>query len=68
MKTTVVKIAIHSDDINPFYGEGVIYAEIVDEGGGCFVKLSDGDGSIRINPDELYTVADRVRELTRGFP
>lgn len=39
-RMTICKMAVHHADINPSFGEGVIYVEVDDEAAGPFVMLS----------------------------
>lgn len=57
LKTTVIKIAIHPEDKNPVYDDGVLYLELVDEGAGAFLELSQGENKVAIDPEEFDVIA-----------
>lgn len=65
---TVMKVAIHQPGINPVYGDGVIYIEVVDEAGGAFIELSQGENRVQIDPTELDLVVAKAKELLENFP
>lgn len=66
LKTTVMKIAIHPDDKNPVYDEGVLYLELVDEGAGAFLELSQGENKVAIDPEEVEVIAAAAKQLMQG--
>ena len=67
LKTTVMKIAIHTEDKNPVYDEGVLYLELADEGAGAFLELSQGGNSISIDPEEFDVIAAAAKQLMQGL-
>ena len=66
LKTTVMKIAIHTEDKNPVYDEGVLYLELVDEGAGAFLELSQGKNNVAIDPEEFDVIAAAAKQLMQG--
>ncbi len=69
-KTTVVAIAVHAENENPAYGEGVTVVRLEDEGGGPFLSLTktpgDWDRTLRFDLDEFRAVAAAVDVLMGG--
>lgn len=66
LKTTVMKIAIHPEGQNPVYDDGVLYLELVDEGAGAFLELSQGENKVAIDPEEFDVIAAAAKQLMRG--
>ena len=66
LKTTVMKIAIHPEDKNPVYDDGVLYLELADEGAGAFLELSQGENSVSIDPEEVEVIAAAAKQLMLG--
>jgi hypothetical protein len=67
MKTTCISVAIHQDDQNAIFGEGVITVTLEDEAAGAFLILSDGENKIRIDMDELEAVTVAAQNLIAGY-
>ena len=65
---TTMKVAIHRKGDNPAYADGVTYIEIVDEGAGAFLELSQDDQKLRIDPEELALIAAEAGRIMAGFP
>lgn len=66
MKTTVMKIAIHPEGKSPIYAEGVLYLELVDEGAGAFLELSQDENKVAIDPEEFDVIAAAAKQLMQG--
>ena len=71
-KTTVIRIAIHPENVNPVYGEGVTHVHIQDEAAGPFLTLSqvgeDKSDCIRIDMEELEMITAEAKKLINQFP
>lgn len=65
---TSVKVAIHRESASPIDGDGNIYLQLDDEGGGAFFLLfqPDSSGSIRVDPEDIEAIARAARFLMRG--
>ena len=61
--TTTLKVAVHREDVNPVFGEGVTYVSVDDEAGGPFLVIEQEDGSIRLDYEEFVAVAEAVKTL-----
>ena len=66
--TTILQVAVHREDVNPVFGEGVTYVKVDDEAGGPFVVIEQHDddvekGKIRIDYDEFLVVAETAKML-----
>jgi hypothetical protein len=65
-KTTITRISIHPENVNPVYGEGVTHVHIQDEAAGPFLTLSqvgeDESDRIRIDMEELEMITADQRE------
>ena len=66
VKTTIMKVAIHPKGKNPVYAEGVLYLELVDEGAGAFLELSQGENKVAIDPEEVEVIAAAAKQLMQG--
>jgi len=71
-KSTVIRIAIHPENVNPVYGEGVTYVHIQDDADGPFLTLSQvGEKKVeRILTDieELEFITAEAKYLIGQFP
>ena len=71
-KSTVIRIAIHPENVNPVYGEGVTYVHIQDETAGPFLTLSqvmeDKVECVRIDMEELELITAEAKKLINQFP
>jgi hypothetical protein len=71
-KSTIIRIAIHPENVNPVYGEGVTHVHIQDEAAGPFITLSQvGDEKfecVRIDLDELELITAEAKKLIGQFP
>lgn len=65
---TTMKVAIHRKGDNAAYADGVTYLEVVDEGAGAFLELSQDDQKLRIDPEELALIATEASKMMAGFP
>lgn len=61
VKSTITKISVSSETSEP------INIEVVDEGAGAFIILSQDSGEVRINPEELKAVFSAARRLLKAF-
>lgn len=66
VKTTIMKVAIHPKGKNPYYDDGVLYLELVDEGAGAFLELSQGENKVAIDPEEVEVIAAAAKQLMQG--
>ena len=66
MKLTVMKIAIHPADKSPCCDEGVLYLELIDEGAGAFLELSQDGSRISIDPEEIDAISSAAKQLMQG--
>ena len=71
-KSTIIRIAIHPEYVNPVYGEGVTHVHIQDEGAGPFFTLSQvGEEKlkcIKTDIEELELIAAEAKKLIGQFP
>ena len=71
-KSTIIKISIHSENVNPVYGAGVTHVNVQDEAAGPFLTLSQvGEEKfecVRIDLDELEMIAAEAKKLIGQFP
>jgi len=64
--TTILTIAVHSPNSNPIYGAGTLHVSLDDEAGGVYItikELSDNQGVVRIDPDEVPLVFETAMKL-----
>ena len=59
--STILKVSIHTEDMNPVFGETVTHVSVDDEAGGPFIVLSQcndyiKDGEVRVNIEELEQI------------
>jgi len=67
-ETTILQVAVHREDVNPIFGEGVTYVRVDDEAGGPFLTIEQHDdesknGTIRIDYQEFLAVAEAAKTL-----
>ena len=71
-KSTIIRIAIHPENVNPVYGEGVTHVHIQDEAAGPFLTLSQiGEEKlecVRVDMDELEMITAEAKKLIGQFP
>jgi hypothetical protein len=71
-KSTVIRISIHPEYVNPVYGEGVTHLCIQDEAAGPFITLSQvGEEKfecVRIDMEELELITAEAKKLIGQFP
>jgi len=71
-KSTIIRISIHPENVNPVYGEGVTHVHIQDEAAGPFITLSQvGEEKfecVRIDLDELELITAEAKKLIGQFP
>ena len=71
-KTTITTIAIHPENVNPVYGEGVTHLCIQDEAAGPFLTLSQMAEEklerVRIDMEELELITAEAKKLIGQFP
>jgi hypothetical protein len=46
-KTTTLKVAVHREDVNPVFGEGVTFVSVDDEAGGPFLVIEQHDDDVK---------------------
>ena len=63
---TTTCIAIHPIDESPIFGERLTTVEIMDEGGGLFICIKQGESEVRLDHDELVLIADAAKMLIEG--
>tara|TARA_B110000977_G_scaffold184563_1_gene248457 strand:+ start:522 stop:821 length:300 start_codon:yes stop_codon:yes gene_type:complete len=69
--STILKVAVHRESVNPVFGEGNTYVSIDDECGGPFILIEqDSDGSsgggtctIRTDYEEFLAIAEAAKML-----
>jgi hypothetical protein len=66
--TTTLKVAVHREDINPVFGEGVTYVSVDDEAAGPFLVIEQHDddvrpGTVRLDYEEFMAVAEAAKTL-----
>ena len=68
--TTIMTVAVHHPDQNPYHGEGVTHLSLETEGAGFFFVLRQPvpfenrpNGEIAIDPEELQALAAAGRLL-----
>lgn len=67
-KTTILKVAVHSEESNPTYGNGNTYVSVDDETGGPFLVIENdsdehGFNTLRIEYAEFLAVAEAAKML-----
>ena len=71
-KSTIIKISIHPENLNPVYGDGVTHMHIQDGVAGPFIKLSQvGDEKlecIKTDIEELEMITAEAKKLIGQFP
>ena len=71
-KSTIIRIAIHLENLNPVYGEGVTHVSIQDEKAGPFITLSqegeDKHECIKTDIEELEMITAEAKKLIGQFP
>lgn len=71
-KSTIIRISIHPENVNPVYGEGVTHLCILDEAAGPFFTLSqvgeDKSDCIRVDMEELELITAEAKKLINQFP
>lgn len=71
-KSTIIRISIHPENVNPVYGAGVTHVHIQDEGAGPFFTLSQVEEEkfecIRVDMDELELITAEAKKLIGQFP
>lgn len=66
--STVLEISIHQEGDNPVFGEGSTRLRIEDEaGGGFFVISQPCNQEIKLNPDELYFLAEEGKKIMDAY-
>jgi hypothetical protein len=66
--TTTLKFAVHREDVNPVFGEGVTFVSVDDEAGGPFLVIEQDDddvkpGTVRFDYEEFLAVAEAAKTL-----
>lgn len=71
-KSTIIRISIHPENVNPVYGEGVTHVHVQDESRGPFLTLSQvGEEKfecVRIDIEELELITAEAKKLIGQFP
>ena len=67
-KTTILQVAVHREDANPVFGEGVTYVRVEDEAGGPFLIIEQHNddvrpGTVRMDYEEFLAVAEAAKML-----
>lgn len=63
---TIMAVAVHRENDNPCFAEGVIELRMADEAGGAFFELRQEDvGPIRADLEDLELLAKQARRLMR---
>jgi hypothetical protein len=61
--STITAIAVHSPDLNPVFGEGVITVRLDDEAGGPFVVLEQADQRVQIDFDKVEALVQAISQI-----
>jgi hypothetical protein len=66
--TTTLKFAVHREDVNPVFGEGVTFVSVDDEAAGPFLVIEQHDddvqpGIVRFDYEEFLAVAEAAKTL-----
>ena len=65
--TTIMQIAVHGEDVNPVFGEGVIYVGVTDDAGGPYITLTQPDtnenGVVRLDYKEIDAISEAAKML-----
>lgn len=73
IRTTILKVSVHSAKENANFGEGATHIEVDDEGGGGFIILSQPanervhDGTLRFDLDELKEITVQAEILLNHY-
>ena len=71
-KSTIIRIAIHPENVNPVFGEGVTHVHIQDEAAGPFLTLSQERDEklecIQTDIEELEMITAEAKKLIGQFP
>ena len=71
-KSTIIKISIHAENVNPVYGEGVTHVHIQDEAFGPFITISQvGEKKfkcVRLDMEELELITAEAKKLIGQYP
>ena len=71
-KSTIIRIAIHLENLNPVYGGGVTHVHIQDDGAGPLLELSQvGEEKfecVRIDMEELEMITAEAKKLIGQYP
>lgn len=71
-KSTIIRISIHPENVNPVYGDGVTHVHIQDKAAGPFLTLSQVREKkfecVRIDMEELEMIAAESKKLLGQFP
>lgn len=66
LKMTPIAVSIHRENEHPLFGEGVIHLKLEDEAGGFFFTVSQEEGSMRIDCDEIKQLVIAAKFLLDG--
>jgi hypothetical protein len=75
MKTTVLKIAVHTDDSNPVFGENTYHVEIIDKAAGAYIRISEAlcledfneENGVDLDLEHLELIAEEARKLIEQY-
>jgi len=62
-----VKHSVYYKGENPLSGENTVTIRLEDEGGGCFFVLSDAEGEIKVDPEQLQILAGIAGKMSRDY-
>ena len=73
--TTILKVSVHREGVNPVFGEGNTYVKVEDEAGGPFLVIEQDDSDhhvtglnqIRLEYEELQQVAEAGKMLMHQY-
>jgi len=71
-KSTILKIAIHTENMNPIFGESVTHVGVDDDAGGPFLVLSQcndeiKEGEVRVDFEEFEQIYLASKTLMAQF-
>jgi hypothetical protein len=65
-KATITAVAVHPEGDNPVFAETATTIRLQDEGGGFFVELEQGGGSIRLDAEEIDLIMNEAKKLLKN--
>jgi hypothetical protein len=63
---TITSVSVHPEGDNPVFAETATTIRLQDEGGGYFIELGQGEGSIRLDAEEIDLVMNEAKKLLKN--